>query len=71
MQKATRVFGLLLVLAYSVQAGVILTPPAPQPPSTQSETAEKEPEGGEIECGQPEPATQVVLTLLDSALSLL
>ncbi|HEV2708053.1 MAG TPA: hypothetical protein VGV59_19200 [Pyrinomonadaceae bacterium] len=70
MLKAMRVFGLLVVLAYSVQAGVILTPPAPQPPPPQSETAEQEPEGGEIECGQPETVTQIVLTLLNNALSL-
>jgi hypothetical protein len=69
MQKAMRVCGLLVVLAYSVRAGVILTPPAPQPPP-QSATTEQEPEGGEMQCGQPETITQLGLTLLNSALSL-
>lgn len=61
MRKTLRASVLVLALAFSVQAGEILTPPAPQ----SSTATVEQPTGGEI----PTPPG-VALTLLASVLSL-
>jgi hypothetical protein len=40
MLKAIRVSAMLLVLVGSAYAGEVLTPPAPQPPPTNAQTAD-------------------------------
>ncbi len=73
MRNSLRATILTLLLAASTYAGEMQFPmtPPPPPPAPQSATTGQEPEGGEIESGQPDTTTQIILTLLNSTLSLL
>lgn len=73
MRKAIRVSLLVLALASATYAGDIPfgSPTPPPPPPPQSAQTEQESEGGWMPNGEPESATEIVLTLINSALSLL
>jgi len=71
MGKATRASLLVLILAGSAQAGWIQngvngTSPDPPPDAAEEQTA-----NGSIQSDDPEGFTETVLSLLESALSLL
>lgn len=70
MRKTLRVSLLIVILACSAHAGIMPNGEQEPPPPPQPTQSEQEPEGGDMPNGEPETATQTVLTLLGSVLSL-
>lgn len=69
MRKTLRASVLLLALCGSAFAGDISNPSAPQPPPL-SMTAEEHATDGEIQTGAADSFTEMLLSVLESVLSL-